>query len=94
MRLWKYTTSPPANGLTARFLASEVNSGGSKIEPTQARHEYYHDNPDRILVQARRISDVLEGQRFDHVVLDVEGQELAALIGMGELLCVRAPINR
>lgn len=71
---------------TVRFLASKVNSGGSKIVPTNLRHEYYYDQPEEIVVEAHRIDEVFEAQRFEHVVLDVEGHELDALMGMGDLL--------
>ncbi len=69
-----------------QFLASRVNSGGSKVMPKKMAYKYTYDNPDAVTVQADRLDSVFEGRTFDVVVMDIEGAETAALRGMPRLL--------
>jgi FkbM family methyltransferase len=67
------------------FLANTVNSGGSKARPVHKRFRYVFDRPEEITVDAVRLDDVLDGC-FDVMVMDIEGSEYQALMGMPRLL--------
>lgn len=67
------------------FVASAVNSGGSKIMPKRRRFEFFYDRPERIKVPCARLDDVLEAD-FDVVIMDVEGAEFRAIGGMQQIL--------
>lgn len=73
---------------TVEFLLSRSNTGGSKIntEATARRREFVYDRPDKVSVKAARLDDVLRGQTFDFILMDIEGSEHVALQGMPELL--------
>ncbi len=68
------------------FLLSRANSGGSKRVPKVWHHMYYYDNPKTISVTAVRLDDYLKDQRFDLIVMDIEGSEYFALKGMQRIL--------
>ena len=68
------------------FLLSRVNSGGSKRVPRKHRYVYYFDRPRTARVRAARLDDGLRDERFDVIVMDVEGSEFVALQGMQRLL--------
>lgn len=68
-----------------RFLASEVNSGGSKMLPQIHSFEYFYDRPETIEVKAVRLDDHLTG-KFDVVIMDIEGAEYRAMAGMERIL--------
>lgn len=40
---------------------------------------YFHDNPDVITIPASPLDDLLPDQRFDVVIMDIEGSEHQAL---------------
>jgi FkbM family methyltransferase len=67
------------------FVASKVNSGGSKIVPRRRRFEFFYDRPDIISVSCIRLDDELEGA-FDIVLMDIEGGEYRAMGGMQRIL--------
>ncbi len=69
-----------------KFLQSRTNSGGSKRAPLFRDTRYIHDKPQEISVRAERLDDVLDGQRFDVILMDIEGSEVFALRGMPKLL--------
>lgn len=69
-----------------RFLANTLNSGGSKREPVVKDSRYYYDTPGEIVVNALVLDDRLSGQRFDLIVMDIEGSEYFALRGAQRLL--------
>jgi FkbM family methyltransferase len=68
------------------FLLSRTNSGGSKIRPAVERQEFVYDDPKIATVNAARLDDVLCGQSFDLVLMDIEGSEYFALLGMQNIL--------
>ena len=68
------------------FLLSRANSGGSKRVPLIHEFKYYYDKPKTVAVDARRLDDCLEGERFDLIVMDIEGSEYFALQGMQKTL--------
>lgn len=67
------------------FLASTVNSGGSKRKPLIDWH-YYFDDPELIEVEASPLDIVLADEVFDVILMDIEGSEYFALKGMQRLL--------
>lgn len=72
---------------TLEFLASKDNTGGSKVQPlTKGRFEFEYDAPTLIKVPAKKLDDVLAGQNFDLVVMDIEGSEWRALKGMPRIM--------
>ena len=71
---------------TIPFLASRANSGGSKRVPKERRFMYTYDAPSTIEVPSRRLDDLLPGESFDVIVMDIEGSEPFALSGMPRLL--------
>lgn len=74
------------NDQTIEFLLSQTNSGGSKRVPKVRKYMYYYDRPRAIAVHAVRLDDLLMGETFDVVVMDIEGSEYFALRGMQVLL--------
>jgi FkbM family methyltransferase len=68
------------------FLDSRVNSGGSKIVPRQRRFEFVYDHPRVVTVGAGRLDDVLRPAEFDVVLMDIEGAEYRAMLGMQHIL--------
>lgn len=70
-----------------RFIANEVNTGGSKVYRNfDRRYEFFYDDPEIITVQSARLDQLLEGRSFDVVVVDIEGSEYKALKGMRDIL--------
>ncbi len=69
-----------------RFLLNRANSGGSKRVPAVRQQMYYYDQPEEITVPAHRLDEHLPGERFDVVVMDIEGSETFALRGMQRIL--------
>lgn len=68
------------------MLISTANSGGSKRVPKHSRGIYHYDSPDRVKVDAARLDDLLAGRSFQLVLMDIEGSEYFALLGMQTLL--------
>jgi FkbM family methyltransferase len=68
------------------FLMSRVNSGGSKRAPVRSDYTYVYDSPETVNVQAEPLDKVLAGEKFDVILMDVEGSEYFALKGMPTLL--------
>ena len=67
------------------FLMSRANSGGSKRVP-KVKWLYYYDKPEIISVKAASLDEYLEEKEFDIVVMDIEGSEYFALLGMQKIL--------
>src|SRR5271157_6099415 len=65
---------------------SRVNSGGSKRMPLTRDYMYFYDSPDIVTVGADRLDDLLDGERFNVVFMDIEGSEYFALGGMQKIL--------
>ena len=68
------------------FLLSTANSGGSKRTPKHRSFLYYYDKPTEISVPGDRLDDVFATERFDLVLMDIEGSEYYALQGMQRIL--------
>jgi FkbM family methyltransferase len=69
------------------FLDSRINSGGGKVRPLRRRFEFVYDRPRSVSVAAGRLDDVLPAaEPFDVVLLDIEGAEYAAMLGMPRIL--------
>ena len=67
------------------FLMSSENSGGSKRAPAQRNANYLYDKPQSIQVPAHRLDDVFN-EKFDAVLMDIEGSEYFAIRGAKRLL--------
>ncbi|OFZ90536.1 MAG: hypothetical protein A2W21_11560 [Betaproteobacteria bacterium RBG_16_66_20] len=68
------------------FVMNTVNSGGSKRMPLHRDHVYFYDNPRVATVPGVRLDDLLPGERFDLVFMDIEGSEYYAFLGMPRIL--------
>ena len=68
------------------FLQNRANSGGSKRVPRVYKYAYYYDKPKIISVKTVPLDKYLAGERFDVVVMDIEGSEYFALRGMKKIL--------
>ncbi len=68
------------------FVMSRANSGGAKRVPVRRDYAYFYDSPEIIKVPARPLDEVLAGQTFDVILMDIEGSEYFALRGMQTLL--------
>lgn len=69
-----------------KFLMSRANPGGSKRVPKNKEFMYYYDKPEEISVKAFSLDKYLDNDKFDVVVMDIEGSEYFALQGMQEIL--------
>lgn len=67
------------------FLASVENTGGSKRAPKIRDERYFFDNPKTIKVPMDRLDNLLEAN-YDTIVMDIEGSEYFALLGMRRIL--------
>jgi FkbM family methyltransferase len=84
VRAMRFAANDKAEEL--EFVASTVNSGGSKRLPVLRERIYFYDSPELIKVQAARLDEILEGLSFDVVHMDIEGSESSALRGMPRIL--------
>jgi FkbM family methyltransferase len=71
---------------TVEFLLNTANSGGSKRRPRKRRAMYYYDNPQTVVLQSAPLDEVLPAPGFDCILMDIEGSEFFALLGMPRLL--------
>ena len=69
-----------------QFVMNRANSGGSKRAPVVKEFAYYYDSPEVVSVPAVPLDELLAGQRFDTIVMDIEGSEYFALKGMPAIL--------
>jgi FkbM family methyltransferase len=69
-----------------QFVASTVNSGGSKRLPVVRDQAYFFDAPELTSVPGARLDDMLQGMSFEVVLMDIEGSEYFALCGMQNIL--------
>jgi FkbM family methyltransferase len=68
------------------FLKSTINSGGSKVDTHTNRPEFYYDRPAICRVPCQPLDEVLPNESFELIVMDIEGAEYNALLGMPEIL--------
>jgi FkbM family methyltransferase len=68
------------------FVMSTHNSGGSKRMPLHRDETYFYDNPQVVQVRGVRLDDLLGGSGFDVILMDIEGSEYFAFLGMQRLL--------
>lgn len=71
---------------TLEFLISRANSGGTKRVPKLKKFMYYYDQPQTQQIQAVSLDEYLADQVFDVILMDIEGSEYFALLGMQRLL--------
>jgi len=73
---------------TVRFLMNRHNTGGSKVVRGSSASSalFTYDRPDTVTVPSVRLDDLLGDRRFDLVVMDIEGSEYFAMLGMPRLL--------
>ena len=69
-----------------QFQMNSVNSGGSKRLPINNKFMYRYDDPEVIEVESETLDTLLEGKKFDLILLDIEGSEYFAMKGMPILL--------
>jgi FkbM family methyltransferase len=69
-----------------RFVMNTVNSGGSKRYPREPDPGYFYDQPEIRTVTAVRLDDLLAGETFDMIFMDIEGSEYFAMLGMPGLI--------
>ena len=69
-----------------QFQMNSVNSGGSKRLPINNKFMYRYDDPEVIEVESDTLDTLLEGKKFDLILLDIEGSEYFAMKGMPTLL--------
>jgi FkbM family methyltransferase len=67
------------------FLKSTHNSGGSKRVPIIQKKIYYYDLPEEISIEGKKLDDIFS-QKFDIILMDIEGSEIFALKGSPRLL--------
>jgi len=67
------------------FVINRTNSGGSKRLPLIRSIDYFYDDPDVVKINSDRLDDILE-EDFDLIVMDIEGSEYFALLGMKRIL--------
>lgn len=58
------------------FVASTLNSGGSKRMPVVRDTMYFLDSPEVTTVQGDCLDKILSGQRFETVFMDIEVQNI------------------
>jgi FkbM family methyltransferase len=68
------------------FVKSRANSGGAKRMPKLQRADYFFDKPEVVTVKTARLDDLLAGQEFGFVLMDIEGSEYFALKGGQRIL--------
>lgn len=68
------------------FVLNRVNSGGSKRLPKIDQFIYNYDHPVTIPVKAASLDRYLPDHSFRVVVMDIEGSEYFALLGMQDIL--------
>ncbi|MBL6891348.1 MAG: FkbM family methyltransferase [Candidatus Poseidoniaceae archaeon] len=68
------------------FLLNTVNSGGSKRKPKKSNFLYDYDNPEVIELESHKLDNYLSEHNFDLILLDIEGSEYFAMMGMKEIL--------
>ncbi len=68
------------------FLMNTVNSGGSKRKPKNSNFLYEYDNPKSIQLDSVPLDEYLEGEKFDFILIDIEGSEYFAMKGMEKIL--------
>ena len=68
------------------FLLNTVNSGGSKRKPKNSNFLYEYDNPKSIQLDSVVLDEYLEDNKFDLVLIDIEGSEYFAMKGMQQIL--------
>ena len=71
---------------TIKFQLNTVNSGGSKRVPINNHYMYTYDNPEVIDVEAYSLDNYLSNNKYDLVLIDIEGSEYFAMQGMTNIL--------
>lgn len=58
-----------------QFVMNRSNSGGSKRAPAVKDFAYFYDSPELVTIPAAPLDEVLDGERFDVILMDIEGSE-------------------
>jgi FkbM family methyltransferase len=75
------------------FVMNRANTGGSKRKPLVSEPAYFYDNPEVVKVEAVPLDDLLPGEIFDVILMDIEGSEYFALQGMQRILASAAVLQ-
>lgn len=75
------------------FVQNRANPGGSKRKPVVELADYFYDNPKIVQVEAAPLDDLLAGEEFGVVLMDIEGSEYFALQGMQRILATTAVLQ-
>ena len=68
------------------FVFNTGNSGGAKRMPFHQDNIYFSDRPEIGKVPCARLDDVLAGGDYEFILMDIEGSEYFAFLGMPRLL--------
>lgn len=69
-----------------KFVKSRLNSGGSKILPKYKDSKYFYDSPLVVNLRGFRLDDYFGKEKFNIIVMDIEGAENIAIDGMSRIL--------
>lgn len=72
-----------------KFYKNEINTGGSKIKPKIDSLKYNFDSPQEVEIKMLPLDDHIEENNFDRpdgIIMDIEGAEYIALLGMTKSL--------
>jgi FkbM family methyltransferase len=67
------------------FILSKENSGGSKRKPRRYKDNYYYDHPQAIKIKSFALDNKFR-EKFDVIIMDIEGSEFFAMSGMQRML--------
>jgi len=67
------------------FVMNIENSGGSKRLPIRFKDDYFYDSPDTVKVKSFSLDSQFKNN-FDVVIMDIEGSEYFAILGMQRIL--------
>jgi FkbM family methyltransferase len=71
---------------TLKFVMNTHNSGGSKRLPIVQHDAYFYDHPAIVDVEADSLDVRLRNEQYALVLMDIEGSEYFALMGMQNIL--------
>lgn len=69
-----------------KFVMNTENSGGSKRLPLTQKENYFYDSPQVVEVRAVPLDELFPTEKFDIILMDIEGSEYFAIQGMPKLI--------
>lgn len=75
------------------FVLNQINSGASKRLPLVRDPLFFFDSPEITKVEAAPLDELLPGETFDVIIMDIEGSETFALRGMQRILSTAAVLQ-